>query len=114
MARIPGLAGASEPSFRTADRRWLDLDSLVRETTQRLAEGGLEMSPTAVKSAIQMGRALLAARDELRGEALGEAVSAQLRHRRVILSPAVAQRVLQAYAAVFVDLEVLEVNEFAT
>lgn len=114
MPKIPGISGASEPSFRTADRRWLDLDSMVRETTHKLATGGVILSPVAVKAAIQMGRALLAASDDLRGDALGELVSAQLRHRRVLLSPALARQVLVAYAAVFLELEVLEVNEFAT
>lgn len=114
MPRIPGLPGGSEPTFRTRDRRWLELDSLVLETRARLGEEGVQMTPTAIKAAIQMGRALLAHRQGLAGEALGEAVSDQLRGRRVLLPPAVAQRVLAAYAAVFLELEVEEVNEFGS
>ena len=36
--RIPGIPGASEPSFRTRGQIWVALDDLVHETCTRLEE----------------------------------------------------------------------------
>jgi len=52
--RIPGIPGASEPSFRTRDRVWIALDDLVYETCTKLEELGFSLSPYSCKAAIQI------------------------------------------------------------
>ena len=57
--RIPGIPGASEPSFRTRDRVWIALDDLVYETCSKLEEEGVLLSPYSCKAAIQVSRQLM-------------------------------------------------------
>ena len=52
--RIPGIPGASEPSFRTRDQVWIALDDLVYETCTKLEVLGIVLSPYACKAAIQV------------------------------------------------------------
>ena len=63
--RIPGIPGASEPSFRTRDRIWIALDDLVYETCSKLEELGLAISPYACKAAIQISRQLMLVRCQM-------------------------------------------------
>ena len=111
--RIPGIPGASEPSFRTRDRRWIALDSLVRETCVHLEEEGLTVSPVAAKAVIQLARLIVQEPVERDSGTLAETIVQRLRARRVILPANTVLAVLTAYAHVIVVLDVLEINEFA-
>jgi hypothetical protein len=109
--RIPGLPGASEPTFRTRDRRWMGLDTLVLDTCQRLEDSGEVVSPLAAKAAIQLARHLVVMDEELVGEDLLAAVSFRLRRQRVLLTPTAVGRVLGAYARLVVELDITETCE---
>ena len=111
--RIPGIPGASEPSFRTRDRRWMGLDALVRETCAHLEEEGLSVSPVAAKATIQLARFIVQEPIERDTDALVETIVERLRARRVLIPANMALAVLTAYAHVIVVLDVLEINEFA-
>ena len=111
--RIPGIPGASEPSFRTRDRRWMGLDSLVRETCAHLSEEGLEVSPVAAKATIQLARFVVQEPIERDTEALVETIVGRLRARCVVMPANMVLAVLTTYARVIVLLDVLEINEFA-
>lgn len=109
--RIPGIVGATEPSFRTGDRRWMGLDSVVWETLEKLEASGLELSPVAVKATVQVARLVVSGPEKLEAEALVDAVTEQLRHRRVILPSQRVREILMAYLAVIAELEIQEINE---
>jgi hypothetical protein len=109
--RIPGLPGASEPTFRTRDRRWMGLDTLVMDTTRRLADAGWAVSPVAAKAAIQLARHLVVVEEELSGDALIDAISVRLRRQRVLLTPEHVGRILGAYARLVVELDITETCE---
>ena len=111
--RIPGIPGASEPSFRTRDRRWMGLDALVRETCAHLEEDDLFVSPVAAKATIQLARLVVQEPVDRDTGQLVETIVKRLRARRVIIPPNTALAVLTAYAHVIVVLDVLEINEFA-
>ena len=111
--RIPGIPGASEPSFRTRDRRWMGLDAVVHETCAHLEEEGIIVSPVAAKATIQLARLVVQEPVERDSDALVETIVERLRARRVIMPPNTALAVLAAYAQVIVVLDVLEINEFA-
>ncbi len=109
--RIPGIVGATEPSFRTGDRRWMGLDTLVWETLSKLEERGHELNPVVVKAAVQVARMLVSGPAAPQGLALVQAVTEQLHHRRVILPVATVREILLAYLGVIADLEIQEINE---
>lgn len=88
------------------------LDTLVMETVGRLAEGGRELSPVAVKAAVQVARTVVQLREDLRGPSLIGEVVIQLRHRRVLLTPDLVERVLGTYARLVLELDIQEINEF--
>ena len=110
---IPGIPGASEPSFRTRDRRWMGLDALVHETCAHLEEEGIQVSPVAAKAAIQLARFVIQEPVERDTEALVQEVVDRLRARCVVMPPNLVLAVLTTYARVIVVLDVLEINEFA-
>ncbi len=111
--RIPGIPGASEPSFRTRDRRWMGLDALVHETCANMAEDGLTVSPYAAKATIQIARFVVQEPVERDTGALVDTIVDRLRARCVLLSHNMVIAVLTTYAHVIVVLDVLEINEFA-
>ena len=111
MSRIPGIPGASEPSFRTRDRRWMDLDTMVLETCMHLAQDGDEVSPLVVKVTVQVARRLVVLHDDLGGPDLIEQVRLGLHARHVLISGVLVTRILKSYAAVFLELDILEVSE---
>lgn len=108
---IPGIPGASEPSFRTRDARWMGLDAVVLETCAMLSEEGTEVSPVAAKAAIQLARFVVQEPVERESEALARVVSQRLQARSVVLPVAVVREILEMYAKVIVALDVLEINE---
>ena len=108
---IPGIPGASEPAFRTRDSRWMGLDALVHETRASLVAGGENVSLIAVKSAIQLARQVVQEPTDRSTEELVVTVTERLQHRKVILPIDVVRGVLNAYARVIVELEILEINE---
>jgi len=109
--RIPGIPGASDPSFRTRDQVWIGLDDLVFETCSRLEELGFVLSPFACKAAIQVSRQLMLVDCQASGDALAEQVSTRLRSRGVILNQALTREALRAYGHVVMGLEIAEVQE---
>lgn len=108
---IPGLVGAGAPSYRTADGRWLALDSLVREAVARLEEEGEPLSAVAVKATVQLARVLVQGPEPPQGEALFAVVSERLRALRVLMPPREVRRVLLCWLALMRELEVREIVE---
>ena len=108
---IPGIPGASEPVFRTRDARWMGLDALVYETRSSLIAEGADVSLVAVKSAIQLARQVVQEPVARSTDELIVTVSDRLQQRKVIMPIDMVRRVMSAYAAVIVELEVLEINE---
>ncbi|MCB9758831.1 MAG: hypothetical protein H6739_03245 [Alphaproteobacteria bacterium] len=106
---IPGLPGASEPTFRTRDRSLFSLDMLVREVCERLVDDGLNVSPRVAKAAIQCARRWICEREELDVDALSLLVSRDLRHHRVLLIPDMVSEVLVTYVRLVIELDVAEV-----
>ena len=109
---IPGIPGASEPSFRTRDSRWMGLDAVVHETCAMLAEEGVDVSPVAAKATIQLARYVVQEPVERDTAAITRVVAERLRARRVVLPVEAVREVLEMYAKVIVALEILEINEF--
>ena len=109
--RIPGIPGASEPSFRTRDQIWIALDDLVHETCERLEEKGVIISPYVCKGAIQVSRQLMLVGSTSAGEVLVNEVSLRLRQRGVLLRPELAADILRAYGMVVMGMEIAEVLE---
>ena len=110
---IPGIPGASEPSFRTRDRRWMGLDALVHETCAHLQEDGLNVSPVAAKAVIQIARFVVQEPIERDTDELVSTVVDRLRARRVVIPASMVLAVLTTYTRVIIVLDVLEINEFA-
>jgi hypothetical protein len=110
---IPGIPGASEPTFRTRDRRWMGLDALIHETCANMQEEGVTISPYAAKATIQMARFVVQEPVERDTPELVETVVERLRARCVVLPPNTVLAILTTYAHVIVVLDVLEINEFA-
>ena len=108
---IPGIPGASEPAFRTRDARWMGLDAMVHETQSSLAAQGVDVSLVAVKSAIQLARQAVQEPVERSTDELVVTVAARLQHRKVIMPMDVVAEVLNAYARVIVEMDILEINE---
>lgn len=110
---IPGIPGASEPSFRTRDAHLVGLDALILETCGRLARAGMPMSPMVVKAAVQVAREILHALDEgpERDELVAQ-VTQRLRRRYVLLTPAHVSAVLENYGRLVLELDITEVTEF--
>ena len=110
---IPGIPGASEPSFRTRDQRWMGLDALVHETCANLEEEGVMVSPIAAKAAIQIARFVVQEPTERDTSELVGTVVDRLRARRVVMPASTVLAVLTTYTRVIIVLDVLEINEFA-
>ena len=109
---IPGLPGASEPTFRTRDRHWMGLDTLVFEVCMRLEdESGFVVDPAVAKATIQLARHLVVNEDGLEGEALLEEVAVRLRPLRVLLKAFHVGAILGAYARLVVELDITETCE---
>ena len=109
--RIPGIPGASEPSFRTRDQIWIALDDLVYETCSKLEELGILVSPFACKGAIQVSRQLMLVDSPSAGDELARDVSQRLRDRGVLLRPELTREILRAYGYVVMGMEIAEVLE---
>jgi hypothetical protein len=111
--RIPGIPGASEPTFRTRDRRWMGLDALILETCADMQEEGITISPYAAKATIQIARFVVQEPIERDTSELVETIVERLRTRCVVLPANTVLAILTTYAHVIVVLDVLEINEFA-
>ena len=109
--RIPGIPGASEPSFRTRDQVWIALDDLVYETCTKLETLGIVLSPYACKAAIQVSRQLMLVGSPAAGVDLEQEVSLRLRQRRVLLDPQLTGEILRAYGRVVMGMQIAEVQE---
>jgi len=108
---IPGLPGASEPSFRTRGRALFSLDTLVTEVCDRLAADGLKVSAWVAKAAIQSARRVICGQPTLDVEELALRVSAELRHHRVLFVPDMVEEVLVTYVRLVIELDIEEVYE---
>ena len=111
---IPGIPGASKPTFRTRDRQWIGLDTMVRETCGELSEEGFDLSPYVVKVTIQTGRIVVSGPEDANVDWLVEGVQEQLRERRVLISDAQVQAILTTYAGIIATMEIEEINEFVS
>ena len=109
---IPGIPGASEPSFRTRDARWMGLDAVVLETCAMLAEEDIDVSPIAAKAAIQIARFVVQEPVERKSGEIARVVAERLQARSVLLPSSIVKDVLEMYTKVIVALDVLEINEF--
>lgn len=114
MAPIPGIPGASEPSFRTGERGWMSLDQVVHEAVAWLDTDGIELSPYVVKATVQLTRRLLDGGDELVGDALYLRVQLQLRQAGVLLQPGQVERIVRVYASVVAILDIRDTSELGT
>ena len=112
--RIPGIPGASEPSFRTRDRVWIALDDLVYETCSKLEEEGVLLSPYSCKAAIQVSRQLMLVNSPASGEELAVEVSQRLQKKGVPLLASLTGEVLRAYGRIDMSLQIAEVQETAS
>lgn len=111
MAPIPGLPGASEPTFRTGERGWMSLDEVVHEAVAWLDVDGLELSPYVVKATVQTTRRLLDAYEEVEGDELFDRVHDHLRRNGVLLQRAQVERVVRVYASVVAILDIRDTSE---
>ena len=108
---IPGIPGASEPSFRTRDARWMGLDALVQETVTVMKEEGFDVSLMAAKATIQIARYVVQEPVDRDTSELIEAVTDRLRAQCVLIPVDIVREILAPYAQVIVVLDVLEINE---
>jgi len=108
--RIPGIPGASEPTFRTRDCQWMGLDTLVMETCADLEEEGWVVSPHAAKVTIQVARCTVQGPVELDTPSLIAAVREGLRPRYVLLTEEQVEAVLTAYARVVLTMDIAEIS----
>ena len=108
--RIPGIPGASEPTFRTRDCHWMSLDTLVMETCAELEEDGWVVSPHAAKVTIQVARVVVQGPDGMETDTLVDEVQARLRHRFILLTVAQVRSILTAYARVVSTMDIAEIN----
>lgn len=111
--RIPGIPGASDPSFRTRLETWMGLDSFVYKVVERLAQDGTALSPHAVKVTIQIARYVLSREEGLAGDALIADVHGRLRKARLLLQPGHVQQILRVYASLVAEIGIEEVLEHA-
>ncbi len=109
--RIPGVPGASEPTFRTRDCQWMSLDTLVMETVAELEEDGVSISPHAAKVTIQVARVVVQGPEGSDTVQLVKAVRVGTRRRRVLLSEEYVQAVLTAYARVISTMDIAEITD---
>lgn len=113
MGPIPGLPGASQPSFRTGRRGWVGLDQVVHEVVAWLDADGVEASAHVVKVTIQVTRRRLDGACELAGGELFEAVRLDLHAARVILPAARVEQIVRAWASVVALLDIRDTRELA-
>jgi hypothetical protein len=111
LMSIPGIPGVSEPHFRTRDRRWMGLDTLVIETCKELESDGHILSPHATKATIQIARLVVQEPIERETEQLVTLVVARLRTQKVLMSDDLVRSVLTTYARIIAVLDILETNE---
>ena len=109
--RIPGIPGASEPSFRTRGQIWVALDDLVYETCTHLDTFGVIVSPYVCKGTIQVSRQLMLVGTPSAGEGLAEEVAMRLRERGVLVQPGLVGQILQAYGHIIMGMDIAEVLE---
>ena len=109
--RIPGIPGASEPSFRTRDQVWIALDDLVYETCAKLETQGIVVSPYVCKGAIQVSRQLMLVGCASEGDELARDVSERLKRRGVLLRPELTRAILRGYGHVVMGMAIAEVLE---
>ena len=109
---IPGLPGASDPSFRTHCCHWMSLDTLVHEVCKQLqGKDGVEFNAFSVKVTIQQARRVLARIEQVDEAQLVASVTQHLRAERVLLQPSQVRTILTQYGRLWKELEIAEVLE---
>ncbi len=108
---IRGLPGASSPTFRTWDERFVTLDSVLADLSIRLIDEGLAVAPERLKAVIQTARGAVRHAEQPDVDDLGELISFLLRSQLILIPPQLCRRVLQLYAEVLLDLDIAEVLE---
>lgn len=111
---IPGIPGASNPSFRTRDRLVVSLDQLIVEICEELRSQGLSVAPFVAKTIVQLARKTLAqSPGDVDMEALSETVFQELKLHRILVIPARVRLVVQAYGQVFSEMQIEDTVEGA-
>lgn len=108
MARVVGLAGLPEPTFRTMDNEWVSLDTLVGLVVEQL-QG--DVSPLVAKCVIQMSRHTVRTLEDVDIGKLARDVTMLLRPEHIVVTPLVVQAVLLAYVTEVEELNVVQVAE---
>jgi hypothetical protein len=109
--RIPGLPGASDPTFRTRDALLLSLDRIVHDVCTELAVGGLVISLPVAKAAIQAARHGICRQPSLVEAEIVVIVGARLRRERILLPPSMIRRLLRCYLRTVIALDITEVDD---
>ena len=108
---IPGIPGAPSPTFRTHDRVFLSLDELVSGVCLELETSGTTVQPSVVKAAIQCARESVQHAKATGLEQLAKQVTTELRHLRILLGPALVQKILVSYGTLVSELDIAETTD---
>ena len=111
---IPGIPGASNPSFRTRDRTVVSLDQLIVEICEDLKGQGLSVAPFVAKTIVQLARKNLAlGTADVDMNALNERVYEELKLHRILIVPERVGMVVKAYGEVFSEMQIEDTVECA-
>ena len=109
---IPGIPGASNPTFRTRDRVYVSLDQIIVELCEELKAEGLSVAPSIAKTIVQTARGYLRCQEEQMGmEELSMAVFDDLKVHRILFVPKRVAQVLTMYGRVYASLEIEDVTD---
>ena len=111
---IPGIPGASNPSFRTRDRLVVSLDQLIVEICEELKVQGLPVAPFVAKTTVQLARkALFRAGSDVDMDDLNQTVFEELKLHRILVIPSRVGMIIKAYGAVFSEMQIEDTVESA-
>ena len=108
---IPGIPGASEPTFYTRDRQFIPMDHIVYELCEALRQADFQYDPRITKSVIQAARHLVGTTDGVEANELASQVCDSLRPAHIMLHPHQVETLLAAYGRLVLDLEITGVME---
>jgi hypothetical protein len=108
---IPGIPGASEPTFLTRDRSLVSFDTLIRSVCEELDELGQEVSAHIAKAVVQCARDLVNVLEGQDGFGLSSAVASELRSFHILVLTPLVQLILTTYAQLTARLDIAQVHE---
>ena len=106
---IPGLPGASEPTFLTRDRALVSFDTLIHGVCDELGELGHEVSAHIAKAVVQCARDLVQVLEGQDGFGLSSAVASELRRFHILVLTPLVQLILTTYATLTARLNIQQV-----